>query len=142
MYRPFVALVLVLGASACTDVTYNPPVAFRVELVSPEVGGISGAVAAVSQGRTTEAGIDLALPSEGFTVGWQISHGTCENPGEIVGGVGQYRDITADEKRRAEVVRTFLSELLQPEGRYHAAVVDPEDRSIVLVCGNMDRITI
>jgi hypothetical protein len=142
MFKPYAALALTLFVSACSDITNQSPVAFQ-GTIAGTVGGQSftGSVAVASQGRNaTEAGIEVVLPTAGTKVGWQINEGTCANPGEIVGGRGAYVDLTAGNDRIARVERTFISGRLTADGRYHAVVVNSTDRTVVLGCGNLERV--
>lgn len=142
MFKPFAALALTLAVSACSDITNQSPVAFQGTLAGT-IGGQSftGSVAVASQGRnSTEAGIEVVLPTAGTKVGWQINEGTCASPGEIVGGRGAYVDLTAGNDRVARVERTFISGRLSAEGRYHAVVLEPVNRTTVLGCGNLERV--
>lgn len=136
-------LLLALAAApagGCIDVTYEDPAAFSGTLVSTTPAGVSGQVAAVSQFRNTEAGIDVKADGPGV-FGWQIRHGTCASPGEIVGGSGNYPDVTTGASGTGTVERSFISERLDRERQYHAVIVDVQTRQTVLACGTLDRRT-
>lgn len=143
MYKRFAALALALGASsACSDITGQSPVAFQGDLAGT-LGGqsISGSVAAASQGRnTTQAGIEAVLPAGLTRVGWQINTGTCASPGALFGGRGAYVDLTPNNSGVARLERTYISASLSENGTYHAVLVDATDRSVVLACGDLERV--
>lgn len=133
-------LLALAGAAGCTDTNFQEPVAFQADLVPSAGENVTGSVAAVSQGRATEAGITVRLGQAGRVVGWEIREGSCTTPGERVGGRGAYPDMTGDNTGAANVERTFINELMHPENRYHAVVVDAADRTIILACANLTRV--
>ncbi|HEX2206343.1 MAG TPA: hypothetical protein VHG93_01570 [Longimicrobium sp.] len=140
MYRPFAALFLLASAAACSDITYQAPVAWQGGLLPRTEDGITGSVAAVSQGRRqTEAGIDLDGRANA-TYGWQINTGTCTSPGPILGGRGAYANIVTNSSGEGRIVSTFISALMEPGEQFHAVIVDAENRSLILACGNLEQV--
>lgn len=127
-------------AGACIEVTHEPPVVFSGSLLATTPAGVSGQVAVVTQFRNTEAGIDVRASGAGV-FGWQINHGTCDSPGEIVSGRGNYPDVTTSAEGSGTVNRSFVSEQLNGDRQYHAVIVDAETRQTVLACGNLGRRT-
>ena len=141
MIRGFaVVLVALAGAGACSDTAFQEPVAFQAELVPIGNESARGTVAAVSQGRATEAGVTARLGQAGRVVGWEIRMGTCENPGERLGGRGAYPDMVGDATGAANIERTFINELMNADTRYNAVLVNATDRTIVLACANLVRV--
>jgi hypothetical protein len=138
MYRPFAAMLLLASMSACSDLTYQAPVAWQGGLLPRNESGITGSVAAVSQGRRqTEAGIDMDGPGSS-TFGWQINRGTCSNPGAILGGRGAYADITTSSSGEGRIESTFISALMATGEQFHAVIVDKDNRSLILACGDLE----
>lgn len=139
MNRRFAAVLLVL-AGACTDPNFKPPVAFQADFAPVTGQVISGSIAAVSQGRATEAGLNLRQGQAGQVVGWEIRFGTCATSGERYGGRGAYPDLTFDGAGAASVERTFINDTMDEDARYHGVVVNAADRSVVLSCANLVRV--
>ena len=140
MTSKLAVLLALAGAAGCADTNFQAPVAFQAELTPSAGETISGSIAAVSQGRATEAGITVRLGQAGRVVGWEIRNGSCTTPGERVGGRGAYPDLTGDNTGAANVERTFINELMHPENRYHGVVVNAADRSVVLACANLEQV--
>jgi len=136
--RRLAVLGLGLGfaASGCLDVNYQTPTPFQAELVGVSGEAITGSVAAVSDGRnSTETGITVNMAAA-RTVGWQINEGTCSAPGSMLGSLGAYPNITANAAGVGRVERTFVRALMEPDGKYHAVVVNATNRTQILACGN------
>jgi hypothetical protein len=143
MAKRFTAVLLVLaGTAACIDTAFQEPVAFQANLVPVGAETISGSVAAVSQGRASEAGITARLGQAGRMVGWEIRMGTCASGGERLGGRGAYPDLTGDATGAANVERTPINETMDADARYHAVVVNAADRSVVLACANLVQVQV
>lgn len=138
MYRPLAALLLLASAAACSDVTYQAPVAWQGTLLPRTDLGVTGAVAAVSQGRRqTEAGFEMDGPAN-ETFGWAINTGTCANPGPILGGRGAYANVTTNNNGEGRIQSTFVSALMSEGEQFHAVIVDADNRSLILACGNLE----
>ncbi|HST59065.1 MAG TPA: hypothetical protein VLK84_10260 [Longimicrobium sp.] len=135
-----VVLVALASAGACADTAFQAPVAFQADLVPVGNEMVGGSVAAVSQGRATEAGISARLGQAGRVVGWEIRLGTCANPGERLGGRGAYPDLTGDSSGAANVERTFINELMNADTRYNGVLLNATDRTTVLACANLERV--
>lgn len=135
-----VAFALAATAAACSDITYTDPVALQGRIISRTEDGVFGQAAAVSQFRNTEAGIDVTGASL-TTYGWQINHGTCAQPGSILGGRGNYPDVTTTDRGTGQIQRTFVSEILRGDEEYHAVIVDAATRQRVLACGDLSEVT-
>ncbi len=140
MRRFAVVLLAMTAAGACSDTAFQEPVAFQGDLVPVGNETATGTVAAVSQGRASEAGISARLGQAGRVVGWEIRKGTCANPGERLGGRGAYPDLTGDSSGSANVERTFINELMNPGTRYNGVLVNATDRTVVLSCANLERV--
>jgi len=149
------ALFCTLGAGCLGDPAYQPPTPLRARLVPVGGSTVVGTVEAISQGRgDTEAGLNIVgRPST--TYGWQINQGTCEQPGAVLGGVAVYPDfrtasdtiasdtVASDTTRRpgrGRVDRIYIARLMARDQDYHAIIVNADTRSIILACGNFDRI--
>lgn len=144
------ALFCTVGAACLGDPTYQAATAFRARLLPVAGSSVNGTVDAVSQGRgDTEAGLNVTgEPST--TYGWQINQGTCEQPGAVLSGVGVYPNFTtvsdtiaSDTTRRpghGRVDRIFIARLMAPDQDYHAIVVNANNRSMILACGNFGRL--
>jgi hypothetical protein len=139
MPRPFAPVLLLAALAACSDINYQAPVAWQGSLLPRTDAEVTGSVAAVSQGRRqTQAGIEVNGPLN-TTLGWQINLGTCDAPGAILGGRGAYADFTTNETGVGRISNTFISALMPPDGQFHAVVVDPDNRSVIVACGNLER---
>jgi hypothetical protein len=137
MHRPFAVLLALAALTACSDITYQAPVAWSGTLLPRNDSGVTGSVAAVSQGRTnTEAGLDV-VGDANTTYGWQINRGTCASPGAILGGRGAYANVTTNNNGDGTVPTTFISALMPRDEDFHAVIVDSQNRSLILACGDM-----
>jgi hypothetical protein len=138
MHRSSAVLLALAALAACGDITYQAPVAWSGTLLPRNESGITGSVAAVSQGRSnTEAGIDV-VGADNTVYGWQINQGTCSSPGPILGGRGAYANVTTNNNGDGSVPSTFISALM-PEGEdFHAVIVDAQNRSLILACGDLN----
>ncbi|HEX5869586.1 MAG TPA: hypothetical protein VFY65_04160 [Longimicrobium sp.] len=138
MYRRFAALLLLASATACGDLTYQAPVAWRGTLLPRTDAGVTGSVAAVSQGRRqTEAGFEMDGASN-TTYGWAINTGTCANPGGVLGGRGAYADVATNNSGEGRIESTFVSALMAPGEQFHAVIVNATNRSLILACGDLE----
>lgn len=135
-----IAAFTLATAAACSDITHTEAVALQGRLTSRTEDGVFGQAAAVSQFRNTEAGIDVTGASL-TTYGWQINHGTCAQPGPILGGRGNYPDVTTTDRGTGQIQRTFVSEILRDGEEYHGVIVDAATRKIVLACGDLRDVT-
>ena len=132
------ALLLALAAlAACSEITYQAPVAWRGTMLPRNDSGVTGSVAAVSQGRNnTEAGMDVD-GNPGTTYGWQINRGTCASPGPILGGRGAYANVTTNASGEGTIETTFIAALMPRDEQFHAVVVDAQSRTTILACGDL-----
>lgn len=138
MFRPLAVLLVLASAAACSDITYQAPVAWRGNLLPRTDAGITGSVAAVSEGRRqTLAGIEIDGPA-GTTFGWQINTGTCAQPGAILGGRGAYADITTNSSGEGRIEETFISGLMPEDRDHHAVIVEANNRSLIHACGDLE----
>jgi hypothetical protein len=136
--RLLLTLALACAATACADITYTAPIAFEARLQNRTGDGVTGQVAAVTQHRNTQAGLDVS-GQEATTYGWQINNGTCAQPGPIVGGRGNYPDVTTDADGQGTIERTFVAELLVTDREYHAVLVDAATRQTIIACGELEQ---
>lgn len=125
-------------AAACADITYTAPMAFEAQLQNRTGDGVTGKVAAVTQHRNTQAGLDVN-GQEATTYGWQINNGTCTEPGPIVGGRGNYPDVTTNAQGLGTIERTFVADLLVTDREYHAVLVDAATRQTIIACGELEQ---
>jgi hypothetical protein len=131
---------LIAGAAGCMSIDYKPQTAWEAKLF-PEEGleDPSGSVAAVTRRTTTiQAGITIqGEPNTAY--GWEIGRGLCGSAlATRIGVLGSYPDLTTDEGGDAEVAQTFITGTLDQGKTYYAAVVDADDRSVVLACGQLE----
>ena len=77
--------------------------------------------------------------AEATRYGWQINNGTCAEPGPVVGGRGNYPDVTTDADGRGTIERTFVSEVLTSDREYHAVIVDAATRQTIIACGDLEQ---
>lgn len=91
--------------------------------------GLSGTAAAVSTSTLTEAGIELAGLAPGVYT-WRIRERGCQDPGEVVGGEGQYPDLVREQQEEGEGPDTVTVSAetapfrgsMEPGTSYHAEV--------------------
>lgn len=139
MYRSLAALLLLTSAAACSDLTYQAPIAWRGTLLPRTDLGVTGSVAAVSQGRRqTEAGFEMDGPANS-TFGWAIQTGTCDDPGAVLGGRGAYADITTNSSGEGRIESTFVSALMSEGEQFHAVIVAANNRALILACGDLEQ---
>jgi hypothetical protein len=99
--RSFLAVAVSgLLASACVsdfNVAGPEQTLWTADLI-PEIEYpmVSGTGAAVSGSTLTEAGITMTGLDPGIYA-WRIREGRCDDPGEVVGGEGQYPDLLVEE---------------------------------------------
>lgn len=134
----------VLALAACKDtLTYPGEVPFQAVLAPVGGSGITGTVAAVSQGRnTTETaiGIDGGLPETRYA--WRIHHGSCAALGTVVGGAGSYPDFITGTSGGGSVVGAFINVLLLRNTPYAAAVYGGANRDQVVACGPLEEFAV
>lgn len=97
---------------------------------------IEGSVAVVSKFDRLDAGIHVDNAPTGQTLTWQIRSGSCDQPGDIVGGRAVYPALTPDSGGSADA-EAFVDQTLRADGRYQASVFDPN--GTVLACGSLLR---
>ncbi len=108
-------------------------------LTSPGIGGPNGTVAVVSQNDRVVANISLggALPGQEYA--WRLGNGSCDSPGDILGGRALYPALAISDTGEASAAAVIAGSL-DPDGTYYAAVQDsPEDGAVVLACGLLER---
>jgi hypothetical protein len=131
---------LFAGAAGCMSIDYKPQTAWEAKLVPDQgVEDPTGTVAAVTRGSNSiQAGITLkGVPNTVYA--WEIGQGRCSSAlGTRIGVVGSYPNITTDEAGDGLVRQTFISGTLEEGRTYYAAVVDPDDRSVALACGQLE----
>lgn len=140
--RAVLAALLALGAAGCSDISYQAPTAWRADIdpVGPVGQAVTGSSAAASQGRrTTEAGISVD-GQPGVTYAWRINSGTCAAPGPLLGGQGAYPNITAEADGEAEVIRTFISALMETGEQYQVTVL-LSGTSTIVGCGDFSELS-
>lgn len=134
---------LFAGAAGCTSIDYQPQTAWEAKLF-PEQGQESptGSVAAVTR-RTTTIQAGITLKGEPHTAyGWEIGQGRCGSAlGTRIGVLGSYPNLTTDEAGDGVIQQTFINGTLKQGQTYYAAVVDPDDRSVILACGQLEGFT-
>lgn len=92
-----------------------------------EQPGIFGNAAAISNSSRTEAGIQMTGLAPG-TYAWRIREQSCNSPGAVVGGEGQYPDLVAEEPEGDEEPESVSGETapfratMQLDGSYHVEV--------------------
>lgn len=137
MHRSSAVLLALAALAACGEITYQAPVAWSGSLLPRNDSNVTGTVAAVSQGRrNTQAGIDV-VGEAATTYGWQINEGTCASPGPILGGRGAYADVTTNANGEGSVEFTFVSDLMPSGEQFHAVIVNAQNRSLILACGDL-----
>jgi hypothetical protein len=100
--RALSLLVLSLGLTAPGCVSdFNVPgpeqTLWTAELIPElEYPLVSGSGAAVSGRDLTEAGVTMTGLDPGVYA-WRVREGPCDDPGEVVGGEGQYPDLVVEE---------------------------------------------
>lgn len=140
MHRRSAVLLALSALAACGDITYQAPVAWNGTLLPRNDSGVTGTVAAVSQGRrNTEAGLDV-VGDANTTYGWQINEGTCSAPGPILGGRGAYANVTTNNNGDGTVEFTFISALMPSGSQFHAVILNSQ-RTVILACGDMAEAT-
>jgi hypothetical protein len=131
---------LIAGAAGCMSIDYKPQTAWEAQLF-PEEGleDPSASVAAVTRRTTTiQAGITLkGEPNTAY--GWEIGRGLCGSAlATRIGVLGSYPNLNTDEGGDAVVQQTFITGTLTQGQTYYAAVVDADDRTVVLACAPLE----
>lgn len=131
-----VSLSLAVLLAACND-PLGIPSAWQAVLTPTTAQDVRGQVAAASLPQPSlETGMDVqGAPTT--TYGWQINHGTCSQPGGMLGGRANYPDVQTNGAGTGRVERTFVSGRLEEGDDYHAVIVRGNDRSVILACGEM-----
>lgn len=107
--------------------------------------GVSGAAAAVSTSSLTEAGIDMMGLAPGVYA-WRIRERSCQSPGDVVGGEGQYPDLVQESPEEGEGPDTVTVSAetapfrgsMEPGSSYHAEVRQSDSGERV-ACGEFQR---
>lgn len=139
-------ILLVIGCSL--DVTRSEPILWEGELQStgatPELNGL---VAAISRDRSTETSIQVTGGEDGDRWIWRLRHGTCEDPGEVVGAPAAFPVLEATAETEPDLPgsivkatgETVLAEVLGSSGDYHASVAGEDATETILACGALTR---
>lgn len=137
MYERSVGIAILLAG--CANLDYDPITRWRADVRPVAPAEVSGQVAVqYDGGRGFEAAIALR-GAVGTTYGWEVASGSCAAPGARVGGLAAYRDVTTEDEEVGDVA-TSINAPLSPQGRYHARIVDPQNRTTVLACGDLLRV--
>lgn len=134
-------LALSLATGCSTDINLPETTAWEGTLISLDVTNpLRGSIAALSRGATTRASIQITNAEPAARYAWRIRSGSCDSPGERVGGLAAYPDLTASATGSASD-EAILSETLRPDGAYHAVVLEVPDSDRIIACGNLERQT-
>lgn len=139
--RTFLTPLLLTSIGACdTAVESAGATAWSGDLIATPAGapGLEASVSAVSQGIHTEAVVQLDHAEPGVAYEWRIRSGTCEDPGEVVGGLASYPTLEASING-FDTAEALLNEALEPDGQYHATVAEAASMQVVS-CGGLDRV--
>ncbi|MFW5905065.1 MAG: hypothetical protein ACOCUZ_02490 [bacterium] len=142
-------LALLVPLSSCVsdvDVTVEEQVLWEADLTGGlDHPGVTGSAAAVSTSNLTEAGIEVVGLQPGVYA-WRIREANCGDPGQGVGGPGQYPELVVEESGsgdnppdlEASSETAPFRASMAPEGAYHAEVTDADSGERV-ACGEFDR---
>ncbi len=132
---------LFAGAAGCMSIDYRPQTAWEATLIPTEFAeDPTATVAAVTRGSTSiQAGITITgVPNTVYA--WEIGQGRCDSALRTrIGVVGSYPNVTTDEAGDGLVKQTFITGTLEEGRDYYAAIVDPDDRTVVLSCGRLQQ---
>jgi hypothetical protein len=108
-----------------------------------EYPSVSGTAAAVSGGGLMEAGITMDGMDPGVYA-WRVREGRCDDPGDVVGGMGQYPDIVVESPELGGTesisVQTALFRGSMFAGREYHVDVRPAEGEGRVACGDFNRI--
>lgn len=126
-----------LLAGCLGDIVQPVPVAWEGELEAITPLSISGSLAAVSQGPSTDASIRLTGSEPGAEYEWRIRSGTCADPsGELVGNATSYPPLTANSAGTASA-KALLDDPMLSGLEYHG-IVSSAGESAPLACADLD----
>lgn len=133
--------ILVPLALGCSDVQGPSTTAWEGTLVPVDKATrFGGRVAAVSEASRTRASITIQKAEPSATHSWRLRAGSCDSPGELVGGVASYPELFVGASGTASA-EAVLSETLRADGDYHAVVLEETDSGAVIACGALERVT-
>lgn len=102
-------------------------------------GGLSGSAAALSQGGSVHASIQIGGSGELAGVyHWRIRVGSCSNPGSLIGGLAQYPELHLEPPRSASA-DAFLTDGM-PDGSSYSVVVLKAADDAEVACGDFSRV--
>jgi hypothetical protein len=148
MYRFAAGLTILLAG--CADLDFDPSATWRADLVPTTEAAVSGTLGAETQGSGTFATGIVMVGAPATRYAWEVAAGSCDARGPRMGGAAAYPDLVTTgpteenpnpTEGSAQVTRTVVNVSLLPRGRYHARILDGEDRTTVLACGNLVRLT-
>jgi hypothetical protein len=127
--------------AACSDAVLPQVTTWEADLrPSSPSSRLLASVGAISQPGRAEVSIQMGGGDTGRSYSWRIVGGSCEGPGDTVGGQAVYPVLQADAQGGA-TDETVLSRELAPEGSYAALLfrLDPDGGEIRAACGEMER---
>ncbi|MFO8173251.1 MAG: hypothetical protein R6T96_03140 [Longimicrobiales bacterium] len=131
-------VVLLLVLSACSSGTEPVATLWEGNLIPSTPGGLTGTVAAVSQFGRTLVSIQIRQAEAEETYGWRVESGSCQDPGQILGGEALYPPLVTDQAGSA-IQDTSLATLFR-SGSFFAAVVFRQGQGgteEILACGDL-----
>ncbi|MEJ2185337.1 MAG: hypothetical protein P8Z36_05305 [Gemmatimonadota bacterium] len=130
-------LVLCGLLAACTTSTAPAVTTWEATLaaVSPR-DLLEGTVAVLSQHDRLNAGIQINNAPAAQNLTWQLRSGSCDQPGDIVGGRAVYPSLSPDSLGSASA-QAIVDRTLSADGQYQASVLNAN--STVIACGELQR---
>jgi hypothetical protein len=132
-------LVGAVVTGSCSDAVIPLITTWEGSLEALKPGGPRGSLAVISQPGRAQTSLQLIQGRANATYSWRIKSGSCAAPGDIVGGVASYPQLTAGDDG-AVSGQTTLSRELSPDGSFAgwiyeaSAVGEPP-----VACGDLRR---
>jgi len=130
-------LVLCGVLAACNTSTTPVVTTWQAQLTATNLHDrLTGNVAVVSERDRFNAGIQVKNAPAEANLTWQLRTGTCDQPGDILGGLAVYPALMTDTLGLASA-QAVVGASLRADGQYEASIMDAG--AVTLACGELVR---
>lgn len=131
-----VVAVTITSITGCRRVVEPNVVAWEGELAGAQgaFDPLQGSAAALSEGNRTAASIAISGAEDTLSYAWRIQRGSCQSPGDVVGGLASYPVLEPGSSGSASADAALSEGMLS--GSFHAAVFRSGDETPV-ACGDL-----
>lgn len=123
--------------AACSGVTTPQVTAWQADFSAGRTpDALGGSVAVLSQPDRLDASIQINNAPAGANLTWLLRNGSCQQPGDVVGGRAVYPALTPDSAGSASA-EAIANATLDPGGHYQASVLAAD--TVALACADLQR---